>query len=236
MSYSDRIHEASDTAAVSVQEAARATWKEWTGLGLLVLPMLALASDLTVLFLALPTLSAGLSPTASEALWITHVYGFLIAGFLITMGRLGDRIGPRRLLLIGAAVFGLLSVVAAFSVNAQMLIVSRALLGVAGATLMPSLFSLLRTMFHDEVQRRLAIAIIFTSFSVGGAVGPRLGGVLLEFFWWAAIFLINVPPMALLLLLGARLLPERTEGNNGRLDLTSVVLSVVGMLAVVYGL
>jgi len=236
MSYSDRIHEASDTAAVSVQEAARATWKEWTGLGLLVLPMLALASDLTVLFLALPTLSAGLSPTASEALWITHVYGFLIAGFLITMGRLGDRIGPRRLLLIGAAVFGLLSVVAAFSVNAQMLIVSRALLGVAGATLMPSLFSLLRTMFHDEVQRRLAIAIIFTSFSVGGAVGPLLGGVLLELFWWGAIFLINVPPMALLLLLGARLLPERTEGNNGRLDLTSVVLSVVGMLAVVYGL
>ncbi|NLE96498.1 MAG: MFS transporter [Propionibacterium sp.] len=236
MSRSQRNHDVPAPAVAAAGTGVRATWKEWTGLGLLVLPMLALASDLTVLFLALPTMSVDLSPSASQGLWITHVYGFFIAGFLITMGRLGDRIGPRRLLLIGAAAFGVLSVVAAFSVDAQMLIVTRALLGIAGATLMPSLFSLLRTMFDDDTQRRLAIAIMFSSFSVGGAFGPLLGGVLLEYFWWGAIFLINVPPMALLVLLGTRLLPERTDANSGRLDLISVVLSVVGMLAAVYGL
>lgn len=200
-----------------------------------MLPMLALSTDLTVLFLALPTLSADLSPTASQALWIVHVYGFLIAGFLVVMGRLGDRIGPRRLMLIGAVAFAALSVVAAFSTTAWMLIGARALLGIAGATLMPSLFSLLRTMFRDDGQRRLAIAIMFSSFSVGGALGPVLGGVLLEYFWWGSVFLINVPPMLLLVLAGPRLLPERTERNTARLDLTSVVLSVAGMLAVVYG-
>lgn len=235
MSRSDRVHDepTPDTAA---RTGGRATWREWIGLGLMVLPMLALASDLTVLFLALPTMSVDLAPSASQGLWITHVYGFLIAGFLITMGRLGDRIGPRRLLLLGAAAFGILSVVAAFSVDAQMLIVTRALLGIAGATLMPSLFSLLRIMFDDDSQRRLAIAILFSSFSVGGAIGPLLGGALLESFWWGAIFLMNVPPMALLVLLGTRLLPERAGGSGGRLDLTSVFLSVTGMLAAVYGL
>ena len=215
---------------------SRATWREWTGLALLMLPMLTLASDLTVLFLALPTLSSDLAPTASQSLWIVHVYGFLIAGFLVTMGRLGDRVGPRRLMLIGSAAFAATSVIAAFSVNAEMLIVARALLGISGATLMPSLFSLLRTMFSDDTQRRLAIAIMFSSFSVGGAIGPLVGGVLLEFFWWGSVFLINVPPMVLLILAGARLLPERTERNTARLDLTSVALSVAGMLAIVYGL
>src|SRR5699024_4615685 len=154
--------------------APRATWKERVGLALLAAPMLMLASDLTVLFLALPTLSTDLDPSASQTLWITHIYGFLIASLLISAGRLGDRIGPRRLMLMGASAFSLLSVLAAFSVNAEMLIAARALLGIAGATLMPSLFALLRTMFRDESQRRVAIAIMFSAFSVGGAIGPLL--------------------------------------------------------------
>ncbi|MFC0532424.1 MFS transporter [Phytohabitans kaempferiae] len=214
----------------------RATGREWAGLALLVLPMLMLSTDLTVLFFALPTLSADLNPTAPQTLWIVHVYGFLIAGFLVTMGRLGDRFGPRRLLLTGSVIFTALSAVAAFSVSAEMLIAVRALMGIAGATLMPSLFSLLRVMFRDDGQRRLAIAIMFSAFSVGGAVGPLLGGALLEFFWWGSVFLVNVPPMLLFLLVGARLLPERSERTRTGIDGASVALSVVGMLAVVYGL
>ncbi|GAB3711392.1 MFS transporter [Nocardiopsis nanhaiensis] len=214
----------------------RATKKQWAGLILLVLPMLMVASDLTVLFLALPSLSADLEPSASQGLWITHIYGFVIASLLVTAGRLGDRAGPRRVLLIGAAAFGVLSAVAAFSVNAEMLIIARALLGAAGATLMPSLFSLLRTMFADESQRRLAIAIMLSALTVGGAIGPVMGGALLEFFWWGAVFLINVPFVVLLMLLGPWLLPERAERNSARLDLPSVALSVAGILALVYGL
>ncbi|MET3861447.1 DHA2 family multidrug resistance protein-like MFS transporter [Dietzia sp. 2505] len=216
--------------------ATRASVRAWFGLVLLLLPMLALATDLTVLFFALPTLSADLQPTSTQALWIVHAYGFLIAGFLIFMGRLGDRVGPRRLLLSGAIAFAVLSAAAAFSGSAESLIVVRIALGVAGATLMPSLFSLLRVMFADDHQRRLAIAIMFSAFSVGGAVGPLLGGALLEHFWWGSVFLINVPPMLMLVALGCWLLPERRELISTRLDILSVALSVAGMLAVVFGL
>ncbi|MCC3763509.1 MFS transporter [Glycomyces sp. TRM65418] len=220
----------------TLPESDRATAREWAGLALLTMPMLALATDLTVLFFALPTLSADLEPSATQTLWITHVYGFLLAGFLLTSGRAGDRIGPRRLMLIGSAAFAALSVAAAFSPNAETLIGVRAALGIAGASLMPSLFALLRTMFRDETQRRLAIAILFSTFTVGGAVGPVLGGALLEYHWWGSVFLVNVPPLLLLLAGGTRLLPERAERNRSRIDLFSVGLSVVGLLAVVYGL
>src|SRR5215467_4409788 len=134
--------------------------------------------DLTVLHLAVPSLSADLHPSSSQLLWITDIYGFMVAGFLITAGTLGDRIGRRRLLL-GAAAFGVVSVFAALSTSPQMLITSRALLGIAGATLAPSTLSLIFSMFPDPGQRQVAIGIWITSFSAGGAIGPVLGGVLL---------------------------------------------------------
>jgi DHA2 family multidrug resistance protein-like MFS transporter len=192
--------------------------------------------DLTVLYLAVPSLTEDLEPTSSQLLWITDIYGFFLAGFLITMGTLGDRIGRRRLLFIGASAFGVVSVLAAFSTSVEMLIVSRALLGVAAATLAPSTLSLIRNMFLDPEQRTFAIGVWATSFSLGAAIGPLLGGVLLEFFWWGSVFLLALPVMAALLVLGPRLLPEFRDPNAGRLDLLSAGLSIVAVLAVIYGL
>jgi MFS transporter, DHA2 family, multidrug resistance protein len=132
---------------------AKATRREWIGLAVIALPCLLYSMDLTVLNLALPELSAALRPSAAELLWIVDIYGFLVAGLLITMGTLGDRIGRRRLLLIGASAFGVASVLAAFSTSAAMLIATRAVLGVAGATLAPSTLSLIRNMFLDPRER-----------------------------------------------------------------------------------
>jgi DHA2 family multidrug resistance protein-like MFS transporter len=219
-----------------IEVAPRAGWREWIGLAVIALPCLLVTMDLTVLYLAVPDLSADLAPTSSQLLWILDIYGFLIAGSLVTMGTLGDRIGRRRLLLIGAAAFGAVSVLAAFSRSAEMLIVARALLGVAGATLAPSTLSLIRNMFADPGQRALAVGVWVTSFSAGAVVGPLAGGLLLEFFWWGSVFLLAVPAMAVLLAVGPALLPEYRDPGAGRLDLVSAALSLVGVLAVVYGL
>jgi DHA2 family multidrug resistance protein-like MFS transporter len=214
----------------------RAGRREWIGLAVLALPCLLYSMDLTVLFLAVPRLSADLEPSSTELLWISDVYGFLLAGLLITMGTVGDRIGRRRLLLTGAAAFGAASVLAAFAVSAEMLIAARALLGVAGATLAPSTLSLIRAMFQDADQRTTAIGIWITSFSAGAALGPLVGGLLLEVFWWGSVFLLAVPVMALLLVVGPRLLPEFRDPDAGALDLPSAILSIVAVLALVYGL
>jgi DHA2 family multidrug resistance protein-like MFS transporter len=209
--------------------------REWIGLAVIALPCLLYSMDLTVLFLAVPELSADLEPTSSQLLWISDIYGFLLAGLLITMGTLGDRIGRRRLLMIGAAAFGAASVLAAFSTTAEMLIASRALLGVAAATLAPSTLSLIRNMFLDDRQRTVAIAVWVTSFSAGAAIGPIAGGLLLEVFWWGSVFLLAVPVMALLLVVGPRLLPEFRDPDAGRLDLLSAAQSLVAVLAVIFG-
>jgi DHA2 family multidrug resistance protein-like MFS transporter len=172
-------------------DAPRATRREWIGLAVIALPCLLYSMDLTVLFLAVPHLSADLRPSSTQLLWITDIYGFLLAGSLVTMGTLGDRIGRRRLLLIGAAAFGVASVLAALSTSAGMLIAARALLGVAGATLAPSTLSLIRNMFADPRQRTVAIGVWISSFSAGGAIGPLAGGLLLEWFWWGSVFLLG---------------------------------------------
>ncbi|MET9344567.1 MFS transporter [Nonomuraea sp. NPDC003804] len=210
--------------------------RAWLGLVVLMLPTLLVAMDMTALLLALPRLSADLGATNVEQLWISDSYGFMVAGMVITMGTLGDRIGRRRLLLIGAAAFGVLSVVAAFAPTPLMLIVARALLGVAGATLAPSTLALITNMFRDERQRGQAIAIWATCQFAGGALGPVLAGFLLQHFWWGSVFLVAVPAMALLLLAGPVLLPEFRSDQAGRTDLTSVGLSLVAVLLMVYGI
>ncbi len=214
----------------------RAGRREWIGLAVIALPCLVYAMDLTVLYLAVPSLARDLQPSSAQLLWITDIYGFLIAGSLITMGTLGDRVGRRRILLIGAAAFAVASLLAAFSTTAEMLIVARALLGIAGATLAPSTLSLIRNMFLDPRQRTIAIGVWISSFSAGGAIGPLFGGVLLEFFWWGSVFLLGVPVMVLLLAVGPRLLPEFRDPTAGRLDLIGAALSLTSLLAVIYGL
>ena len=214
----------------------RAGRREWVGLAVLALPTLLLALDASVLFLALPHLGADLEPSSSQLLWITDIYGFMIAGFLITMGTLGDRIGRRRLLMIGAATFGAASVLAAYSTSAEMLIATRAVLGIAGATLMPSTLALIRNMFRDPRQRSLAIGVWMTSFTAGFLIGPVLGGALLGLFWWGSVFLMGVPVMVLLLVLAPVLLPEYRDAEAGRLDLTSVALSLAAILPIVFGI
>ncbi len=214
----------------------RAGRREWVGLAVLTLPTVLIALDTTVLHLAVPHLSADLAPSASQLLWILDIYGFLVAGFLVTMGTLGDRIGRRLLLLIGALFFGLASIVAAFSTSAEMLIATRALLGIAGATLMPSTLSLIRNMFRLSSERTIAISVWITSFTVGAAIGPLVGGLMLEFFWWGSVFLLGVPVMALLLAAGPFLLPEYRDPASGRLDVLSVLLSITAVLLVIYGL
>jgi DHA2 family multidrug resistance protein-like MFS transporter len=220
---------------MSPTESPQAGSREWIGLAVIALPCMVYAMDMTVLNLALPAISASLKPSASQLLWIVDIYGFLVAGFLITMGTLGDRIGRRKLLLIGAAAFAAASAVAAFSTSAEMLIAMRALLGVAGATLAPSTMSLIRNMFHDDRQRQFAIGVWIASFSLGAAIGPLVGGVLLEFFHWGSVFLVAVPVMLMTLVLGPRLLPEYRDPHAGRLDLPSVALCLAAVLPTVYG-
>ena len=218
------------------QAPRRAGRREWLGLGVLALACLLYVMDLTVLHLAVPAISAHLRPTSVELLWIIDVYGFMVAGFLITMGTLGDRIGRRRLLLVGAAAFGGVSILAAFSTSPTMLIASRALLGIAGATIAPSTLSLIFAMFEDPKQRATAIGVWVSAFSAGSAIGPVLGGVLLEHFWWGSVFLLAVPVMAVLLVLGPRVLPEYRAPNAGRLDLIGSAMSLVAVLSLILGL
>jgi MFS transporter, DHA2 family, multidrug resistance protein len=221
---------------MSSEAPPKAGRREWLGLAVLALPTLLISMDLTVLHLALPALTAELRPTNTELLWSVDVYGFMVAGLLITMGAIGDRIGRRKLLLIGATGFGAASVLAAFATSPEMLIGARALLGIAGATLMPSTLSLIRNMFHDPAQRTAAIGVWSMCIGIGSLIGPLVGGAMLAFFWWGSVFLLAVPVMILLLAVGPSLLPEYRDRSVGRPDVLSALMSVVAMLALIQGL
>ncbi|WP_282573902.1 MFS transporter [Streptomyces sp. D2-8] len=201
-----------------------------------MLPLLLVSMDVSVLYFAIPAISADLGPSATQQLWIFDIYGFVLAGLLMTMGSLGDRIGRRRLLLIGAAAFGTASLVAAYATSAETLIAARAVLGIGGATLMPSTMALVRTMFTDPAQRTKAIGVWSGVMTAGIALGSVMSGVLVEHFWWGSVFLVNLPAMLLLLVLGPVLLPESRTPDPGRFDLLSVPLSMAAVLPVIYGL
>ncbi len=221
---------------MNIDIPARAGRRQWLGLAVLALPTLLVSIDVFVLLLALPHLSEDLRASGTQQLWIMDIYGFLLSGFLVTMGTLGDRIGRRRLLLIGGAAFGAASVLAAYSTSPEMLIGARAVLGIAGATLAPSALALISTMFRDPRQRAVAISVWMVCFMAGAAIGPLAGGALLDRFWWGSAFLMGVPAMALLLVTGPFLLPESRDTGAGRVDLPSVALSLAAILPVVYGL
>ncbi|MER7752593.1 MFS transporter [Kitasatospora sp. NPDC097643] len=210
--------------------------QRWTGLAVLVLAVTVVALDATVLSLAIPSISETLRPSGTQLLWIGDAYSFVLAGLLVSMGALSDRIGRKRLLLTGAAAFGAASLLAAYAPGPGWLILARALLGVAGATIMPSTLSLIRALFPDDRERATAIGVWGAAATAGAALGPVVGGVLLEHFWWGSVFLLNIPVLLLLLVLGARLLPESRDPRPGRWDVLSVALSMTGVIGVVYAI
>jgi DHA2 family multidrug resistance protein-like MFS transporter len=205
-------------------------------LGLLMFPVLLVAVDNTALTFALPAIARSLDASGVELLWIIDAYPLVLAGLLVAMGSLGDRIGRRRLLFIGSAGFGVVSAATAFAPSAEWLIAGRAGLGFFGAMLMPSTLSLIRNIFPQPNRRRLAVAIWAAGFSGGAALGPIAGGWLVEHFWWGAVLLVAVPIILPLLLLGPALIPESRDPKPGRVDVPSIVLSLLVMVPVVYGI
>lgn len=226
----------SAASAASVAASPRAPRRAWVALAVLMLPVLLVSVDNTVLSFALPAISRDLAPTAAQQLWIIDAYPLVLAGLLVAMGSAGDRYGRRRMLLIGSVGFAVLSVAAAFAPTAEALIAARAALGLFGAMLMPSTLSLLRTVFVDREQRRLAIAIWASGFAAGSAFGPLVGGLLLEHFAWGSVFLLAVPVLVPMLILVPLLIPESRDPAPGRIDVPSTLLSLAAMGPVVYGI
>jgi DHA2 family multidrug resistance protein-like MFS transporter len=226
------------TQEISLADAQgrKVGWRGWAALVVLMLPVLLVSVDNTVLSFALPAIALDLEPTSAQQLWIIDAYPLVLAGLLVTMGTLGDRFGRRRMLLIGASGFAAVSVLAAFAPTAALLIAARAAMGVFGAMLMPSTLSLLRSIFTDRDQRRFAIAVWASMFSAGAALGPIVGGILLEHFAWGSVFLMSVPVLLPLLVLAPILVPESRDPNPGRIDPVSILLSLLTMIPIVYAI
>lgn len=220
----------------SVTRMLRPTWREWTALLLLALPLFMMATDFTAIFLAMPAIAADLGPSTTQLLWIVHIGELIAAGFVITMGWMTGRIGPRTLLLIAMALYALASALAAFSPNAETLLAARVLIGLATAAASPAGIALLRSLFSSAKHFSIGFAVVMGAFSVGGALGPPLAGFLLEYFWWGSVFLVNVPVAAVALLAGLWLFPRPSDRTTDRIDVTSVVISISAVMLTVYGL
>ena len=212
------------------------TRRQLAALSVLCLAVFMVAVDGTVVSVAVPAITEQLRPTYNQVLWIGDIYSFVLAGLLITMGNVGDRIGRKRLLLIASVAFGVASAAAATAPTATALIAARAVQGVAGAGLMPSTLALLRAVFTDDRQRMRAVGIWSAAGAAGAAFGPTVAGVLLEHFYWGAVLLVNLPVVVLILAIGFWALPEARSGTLHPLDPLSVALSTAGILGVVYGI
>ena len=215
--------------------APRAGAKQWWGLAVLVTPSTLLFMMLTILFVAAPSMAQDLNPTGTQLLWILDIYGFVMAGFLVAMGVLGDRVGKRLLMVIGAIVFAVISVVASLTTDPSLMIAWRALLGLGAAMMVPSTLGLIFVLFADARQRGVAIGVWAGGISAGVALGPLLSGLLLEVFGWQATFLVAVPIMALVAIGAPLLLPEHRD-TTARIDLFSALLLVGGLLAIIYAI
>jgi DHA2 family multidrug resistance protein-like MFS transporter len=223
------------TAAARCRRETGVGANRWVVLVVLCVSLLLVALDATVLHVAVPAVTEDLKPGAIELLWIVDVYPLVCASLLILFGTLGDRVGRRRVLLLGYALFGVASGIAAFSGNAQLLIGARALLGVGGAMIMPATLSILRQVFPDRRERALAIGIWSAVAAVGAAVGPLLGGFLLEHFWWGSVFLVNIPLMIISLPVGRLLLPESRGERDGPWDVAGALMAAAGLFGIVLG-
>ncbi|GAA3159463.1 MFS transporter [Planomonospora alba] len=208
----------------------------WSVLVLLCLSLLLITVDATVLHIAVPALTAALDPSSVELLWIIDVYSLVVAPLLLTFGTLGDRYGRKRLVLAGYLVFGAASACAAFAPTAPALIAARMLLGLGGAMIMPATLSIIRQVFTDRRERAIALGVWSAVAAAGAAAGPMIGGLLVEHFWWGAVFLINVPILLGLLPAAARILPESRTRSGQPWDALSALLSVLGILALALGL
>ncbi|MEU7605343.1 MFS transporter [Streptomyces sp. NPDC040724] len=216
--------------------AASGGANRWVVLAVLCVSLVLVALDATILHVAVPSVTEDLRPGPIELLWIVDAYPLVCASLLILFGTLGDRVGRRRILLLGYGLFGVASAIAALADNAQVLIAARALLGIGGAMIMPATLSILRQVFPDRRERALAIGIWTAVAAVGAASGPVLGGFLVQHFWWGSVFLINIPLMALILPLGRWLLPESRGAADGPWDVAGALMAAAGVLGSVLGI
>lgn len=208
--------------------------RQWLTLVAILLVYLPVAIDATVLHVTAPTLSMSLGTSSNELLWIIDIYSLVMAGMVLPMGALGDKIGFKRLLLLGSAIFGVSSLAAAFSPTALALIASRALLAIGAAMIVPATLAGIRNTFSQARHRNMALGLWAAIGSGGAAFGPLVGGILLEHFYWGSVFLINVPIVLAVIAFSARMVPRQPARREQPLNLTQALMLIVAILMLVF--